>query len=84
MHNTRGFALLNNKDCLSTEYRHGELFGELLSQWLSDCGHSCCQRALVRVADVRVPAVRVPAVRVPSVRVPAVTVAVRLVSSQSW
>jgi hypothetical protein len=59
----RDFALLNDKDFLFTEHGHGKLFGESLSQRLSDCCQSCCQRASVRAAVVRVAAVRVAAVR---------------------
>jgi len=56
----RDFKLLNYKDFLFTEHVHGNLFGESLSEQLSDCGQSCCQRASVRAAVVRVGAVRVP------------------------
>jgi hypothetical protein len=62
-HTNRDFALLNDKDFLFTEHGHGKLFGESLSERLSDCCQSCCQRASVRAAVVRVAAVRVAAVR---------------------
>ena len=52
------FTLLNNEDFLSTEHSHGKPFGKSLSEWLSDCYQSCCQRVSVRVAAVRVAAVR--------------------------
>ena len=60
---SRDFALLNDKDFLFTQHGHGKLFGESLSERLSDCCHSCCQRASVRAAVVRVAAVKVAAVR---------------------
>jgi len=55
----RVFALLNDKDFLSTKHVHSKHFGESLLQQLSDCCQRCCQRASVRVAVVAVAAVRV-------------------------
>jgi len=75
-------ALLNEKDILSTKHGHGKLFGESLSEQLSDCFWSCCQRASVRAAVFRVAAVTVAAVRAAAVTVAAVRVQVRLVGSQ--
>ena len=42
------FALLNDEDSSVTEYGHGKLVGESLSEQSSGRSQSCCQRAAVR------------------------------------
>jgi hypothetical protein len=73
--------LLNDQDFSFTEHGHGKLLGESLSERLSDCCPSRCQRASVIAAVVRVAAVRVAAVREAAVRVAAVKVAAVIVAA---